>query len=286
MALPPFLSKLLPQAVLPLWPTRCRTGAANEADDFQPVLDCYPLSGDRPRPAVVILPGGGYGVRAPHEGVDVAERFNQLGMHAFVVQYRVAPYRFPAPQLDAFRAVRMVRSQAKQPGNSWRICDGQLAVCGFSAGGHLAACTGTIFNDPEVNAVAGDRADTESQRPDALILGYPVISFNAEWGHVGSGRNLLGEGRDADHGRLSLEGRVSAETPPAFLWHTADDGGVPVENSLRFAAALQRCNIPWGLHVFPHGRHGLGLAPECGDIRIWAELAAEFLVAGAGFELE
>lgn len=286
MALPPFLSKLLPQAVLPLWPTRCCAGSGNAADDFQPLLDCYPLPGDRPRPAMVILPGGGYGVRAPHEGVDVAERFNQLGMHAFVVQYRVAPYRFPAPQLDAFRGIRMVRALAKRTDNPWRIIPGQLAVCGFSAGGHLAACTGTLFNAPEVKAVAGDEADFESQRPDALVLGYPVISFNSDWGHAGSGRNLLGEESGIDRDRFSLEQRVGAETPPAFLWHTADDGGVPVENSLRFAAALQRCGVPWGLHVFPHGRHGLGLAPECRDIRIWAELAAEFLVAGAGFELD
>lgn len=286
MALPPFLSKLLPQAVLPLWPTRCAVGAGNAADDFQPVLDCYPLPGDRPRPALVILPGGGYGARAPHEGVDVAERFNTLGMHAFVVQYRVAPYRFPAPQLDAFRAIRMVRALAGRPGNPWRIIPGQLAVCGFSAGGHLAASTGTMFADADVDALAGDDADAGSQRPDALILGYPVISFNAEWGHTGSGRNLLGEGREAENHRFSLEQRVSAETPPTFLWHTADDGGVPVENSLRFVSALQRCGVPWGLHVFPHGRHGLGLAPECRDIRLWAELAAEFLVAGAGFELD
>jgi acetyl esterase/lipase len=286
MALPPFLSKLLPQAVLPLWPTRCAVGDGNAAEDFQPVLDCYPLPGDRPRPAMVILPGGGYGVRAPHEGVDVAERFNTLGMHAFVVQYRVAPYRFPAPQLDAFRAIRMVRALAGRPGNSWRLIAGQLAVCGFSAGGHLAASTGTMFADADVNALAGDDADAESPRPDALVLGYPVISFNSEWGHTGSGRNLLGAGREAENNRFSLEQRVSAGTPPTFLWHTADDGGVPVENSLRFVSALQRCGVPWGLHVFPHGRHGLGLAPECRDIRIWSELAAEFLVAGAGFELD
>lgn len=286
MGMPPFYSKLLPQAVLPLWPDRCVSGAGDGSDDFQPVLDCYPLPGAEPRPAIVILPGGGYGGRAPHEGVDVAERFNRLGMHAFVVQYRVAPYRFPAPQLDAFRAIRMVRALSKKAGNPWKIIAGQVAVCGFSAGGHLAASTGTLFKDSDVQALAGDEADRESQRPDALILGYPVISFEPEWGHTGSGANLLGPRCEAERGRFALNRRVCADTPPAYLWHTADDEGVPVENSFRFASAMRRFERPVGLHVFPHGRHGLGLAPEDRDIRVWPELAADFLIAGAGFSLK
>lgn len=276
-------SLLKPQAILPLWPSRVSAGTGNAADDFQPVLDCYPLPGDTPRPVMVICPGGGYGARAPHEGVDVAEAFNRLGMHAFVVQYRVAPYRFPTPQQDAFRAIKLVRHLAQKAGNPWRIHPGQLAICGFSAGGHLAASTGTPYRD--VNAMAGDAADAESQKPDALILGYPVISFCESWGHVGSGRNLLGPDYAVRQDEFSLEKRVDAETPGTFLWHTANDSGVPVENSFRFAEALRKFNRPWALHVFADGPHGLGLAPDSRDIAIWPVLVRDFLAANLGFEL-
>lgn len=257
-----------PDEVCPLWPEPVPPPAAGEAA-FQPVLECYFRAGTAPAPALVIFPGGGYGNRAQHEGVDIAVRFNLLGFHCFVAQYRVAPYRYPEPQRDALRAIRLVRSRAA----AWGV-DGRVAVCGFSAGGHLAACTGTLFD--RIDAGAGDAADDCAARPDAMVLGYPVITF-AEFGHEGSGRNLLGDRFEAKKADLSLEQQVSFNTPPAFLWHTAADEGVPVENSLAFAAAMRRHNLVWELHVFPHGRHGLGLLDEVPATTVWAELAATFL---------
>ncbi len=271
-------SHLKPLQCLPLWPERCSAGTGHAEDDFQPTLDCYPLEDGQPHPILVIFPGGGYSIRAQHEGVDIADRFRQLGCHAFVVQYRTAPYRFPEPQRDAFRAIRLVRQLADR----WRMLSDRLAVCGFSAGGHLAACTGTIA--AEVNADAGDAADAFDMTPNAMILGYPVISFGPN-GHEGSGRNLLGDRLDAERERYSLENRVGPHTPPTFLWHTATDAGVPVENSLMFAAALRTHRRPWGLHVFPEGVHGLGLAPEHPDIAVWPELARDFLRDQCNFPL-
>ena len=134
------------------------------------------------------------------------------------------------------------------------------------------------------NASAGDAADREPSRPDALILCYPVINVTEEFGHRGSGKNLLGEKFGTPEAlRFNLETRVTAETPPAFLWHTADDNGVNVANSLLFAEALWKNGVTAELHVFPHGRHGLGLAPEAPDIAVWPELAGRFLRVSCGF---
>lgn len=156
----------------------------------------------------------------------------------------------------------------------------QIAVLGFSAGGHLTACAGTLFN--EIDANAGDEADAYPQRPDAIIPCYPVISFS-KWGHSGSGINLLGE-RLGDLGeRYSLETRVTPETPPAFLWHTATDGSVPIRNSMEFATACWNNGVKAELHVFPEGPHGIGLAADYPDAKRWPELAATFLKTTCGF---
>ena len=260
-----------------LWnhPESANTG--NPADDFEPYFETYLLDKSQPlRGAVVVCPGGGYSCRAPHEAAPIALKFNELGFHAFVVHYRVAPYRFPAPQRDIFRAVKLIRSRAAE----WGVDASQIAVLGFSAGGHLTACAGTLFN--EIDANAGDEADAYPQRPDAIIPCYPVISFS-KWGHSGSGINLLGE-RLGDLGeRYSLETRVTPETPPAFLWHTATDGSVPIRNSMEFATACWNNGVKAELHALPEGPHGSGLAADYPDAKRWPELAATFLKTTCGF---
>jgi acetyl esterase/lipase len=254
-----------------LWRDRKSSGAGKEQDDFQPYLEAHLLKTAQPLGTAVICPGGGYAHRAPHEGAVVAEKFNELGLHAFVVQYRVAPYRFPAPQEDALRAIKIIRSRAAE----WKVKPDKIAICGFSAGGHLAGSCGIFFD--KVKADNGDNADSCSSRPDALILCYPVISSGPK-GHQGSFINLFGPEAAPEHKeKHSLEKLVSKNTPPAFLWHTADDGGVPVENSLMLSTALRENEIPFELHVFPQGRHGLGLAPEQPNIAVWPELCLAWL---------
>ncbi len=239
--------------------------------DFCPTIDLYPIETDAPRGAVLICPGGGYSHRADHEGEDVARKFNASGLHAFVLQYRVAPNRHPSPLEDAIRAIRIIRSNAK----NWKVDPDHVAVCGFSAGGHLAASLGVHYE--RGHSHAEEMLDQIGSRPDAMILSYAVIS-SGEFRHNGSFENLLG--KDAPEElmeKMSLEKQIDAETPPAFLWHTADDAGVPVENSLLFAKQLSKHNIPFELHVYEQGRHGLGLAPEDPHVASWFEHCREWL---------
>ena len=257
-----------------LWHDQKSAGTGNAADDFQPYLELSLIAdAHRPLGAVIVLPGGGYCNRAPHEGMPVAERFNQLGFHSFCLQYRVAPYSYPAPQQDVARAVALVRANAAK----WNVDPEHIAVGGFSAGGHLACCSGTIALD--VDRSAGDEADQASARPDALILCYPVITADTVYSHQGSVKNLAGTEEPSDEIRalFSLENQIRPETPPAFLWHTATDQAVNVENSIRFARTMWQAEKRTELHIFPEGRHGLGLAPDCSDISQWPELAAAFL---------
>jgi acetyl esterase/lipase len=256
-----------------LWPDGA-PGAMGDGSEDKPRLTPFLLDGDGPFAAVVVCPGGGYGGRAPHESAPIAQWLNTLGVAAFVLDYRVAPYRYPVPQHDAKRALRTVRANAA----AWKIDPARVGILGFSAGGHLATSTATIFDagDP-----AGDAIERQSSRPDALIACYPVIS-SGPCGHRGSFNNLLGDPPPADLlAYMSLEDRVTAETPPTFLWSTSDDGAVPVENSLRFAMALRANNVPYALHVFPSGPHGLGLA-EGHPASAWTRCCAEWL-AEIGF---
>ncbi len=251
-----------------LWPDE--PPCSSPDDSFRPWLELYLLAGEVPRGAVLICPGGGYANRAPHEGAPVARRFNEAGFHAFVVQYRVAPHRHPAPLLDAARAMRIIRHYAQE----WRVDSGRVAVCGFSAGGHLAASLGVHFDHVPPT---GDPLDRTPCRPDALILCYPVITAG-RFIHRGSFDNLLGANApEAARQKMSLELQVGAYTPPAFLWHTAQDAGVPVENSLLFAQALRKYGTLFELHIYPRGAHGLGLAPDDPHVATWMTLCCEWL---------
>jgi len=185
--------------------------------------------------------------------------------------------RYTAPLQDAQRALGLVRLRARE----WGIDPKRVGILGFSAGGHLAGSATTIFDAGKSDAA--DPIDRESCRPDAAVLCYAVLTFG-EFRHHGSMVNLLGSDNPDPKLResLSLETRVMRDTPPTFLWHTADDAGVPVENTLLFAAALHKNKVPFEVHIFPHGAHGLGLAASTPGVRQWPGLCAEWL-KGIGF---
>ncbi len=258
---------------LPLWSENSAHNVPVPHRD-RPLLEVYLPAGhaaDTARPAVVVCPGGGYGHLAPHEGPDVAEFFAAHGIPAIVVWYRVAPNRFPAPFADVCRALRLVRAHAFQ----WGIDPQRLALMGFSAGGHLVATVGTqpdLYREPE-----DDLACVHGARPDRLILAYPVISMLHEH-HEGSAQNLLGPDPAPElRQQFSNDLHVSPQTPPTFLFHTADDKAVPVSNSLRFAAACAQSKVPFELHVFPHGSHGVGLAANNPALAPWTGLLLGWL---------
>ncbi len=263
---------------LMLWSDRKVPPVPSADDPFQPFLELYLHPGDTCRGAVIVLPGGGYCNRAFHEGEPIAKRYNELGFHAFVLQYRVAPYVYPAPQEDVLRAVRLVRGNAEK----WHVKADKIAVLGFSAGGHLACSSGIVYD--EIPAKNGDEYDTVSARPDLTVLCYPVITALRPYAHVGSFLNLLGHEYSEEEGRrYSWNLRVKKNTPPSFLWHTAEDGAVPVQNSLEYAKALRENGIPFELHVFPNGPHGLGLGGEnYPELHVWPELSAVWMKNLAG----
>jgi acetyl esterase/lipase len=258
-----------------LWPEGA-PGARGSGMEDKPRITPFIPAGDGPLGCVIVCPGGGYAGRAGHEAAPVSKWLNSFGVASFVLDYRVAPYRHPVPLGDAQRSIRLVRARAAE----WKIDPKRIGILGFSAGGHLAATAATLFDAGKADAV--DPIDRQSSRPDAAILCYPVISFG-EFRHHGSMVNLIGDNPDPDLRRkLSLENSVTPQTPPTFLWHTSDDGGVPVENSLLFAAALHKCKVPFALHVFPHGSHGLGLALNVPEVKEWTALCETWL-KGLGF---
>lgn len=253
-----------------LWPDDAVEVADTVATE-RPHLTAFIPEGDEPFSAIVVCPGGGYQMRADHEGAPIAEWLVSLGIAAFVVDYRVAPHRHPVPLQDAQRAIRMVRARASE----WQIDPERIGILGFSAGGHLAATAGTQWDhgDP----TAADPILRASCRPDVMVLCYPVISFMLAC-HRGSLINLLGEEVTLEQRRaLSAELQVTHETPPAFIWHTADDAAVDVDNALVMASALRQHGVDFALHVFPHGAHGLGLAADHPDAKVWPDLCARFL---------
>ena len=231
--------------------------------------------------AVIICPGGGYGtLLTKREGSDVARAFNQLGVTAFVLKYRLPDAQImknPAfgPIQDAQQAIKTVRERAKEFG----INPNRIGIMGFSAGGHLASTAGTHFQTRYI-----DKAGKTSLRPDFMILINPVISFNDSTGHIGSRDNLLGKNASRETIRLfSTELRVSTATPPAFLVHSGADVVVPVSNSISFYNALQKNGVKGALHIYSRGEHGFLTYPP---FRIWFDdvvewMRAEYLISTA-----
>jgi acetyl esterase/lipase len=257
--------------VIPLWPHGVPGAKGSDPDKDVPTLTIW-----LPRPegatgaSVVVCPGGGYGILAvEHEGKQVAEWLNSLGIAAFVLKYRLGPrYHHPAMLEDAGRAVRTVRAGASQ----WGLDPHKIAIIGFSAGGHLASTAGTHFDAGK--PAAEDPIERVSSRPDRLILVYPVIALATPYGHAGSLRNLLGDKPTHELiESLSNERQVTKETPPTFLAHTNADKGVPAENSLLFALALRKVGVPVELHLFERGPHGLGLGGGTAQFKIPPDLA-------------
>jgi acetyl esterase/lipase len=272
---PPAAAPAAAPAPIFLWPGGA-PGAKGDALEDKPRITPYLPAGDGPFACIIVCPGGGYGGRAAHEGAPICKWLNSIGVAGFVLDYRVKPYRHPIPLGDAQRAIRTVRARAAE----WKIDPKRVGILGFSAGGHLAASAATIFDAGKPDAA--DPIDRVSCRPDAAILCYPVITFG-DFRHNGSMVNLLGPDPNPKlRQELSLETRVTPETPPVFLWHTSDDGSVPVENSLLFAMALHKNKVPFALHVFPHGPHGIGLGDgdrgaKAPDARQWPAICAEWL---------
>lgn len=213
------------------------------------------------RGGVVIFPGGAYAGRAPHEGEGYAKFLAEAGLTAFVVDYRVSPHRFPCQLLDARRGLKFARFHAEKYG----IDKDKIAVMGSSAGGHLAALVSTYFDDIDIEIEADD-IEGEDFIPNAQILCYPVIRILGKGiAHLGTGQNLLGVEKHAIWGEaFQPDMLASQKTPQAFIWHTAADDGVSVLNSYTYAASLKKSNVDVEMHIFPHGKHGLGTC--VGDI--------------------
>ena len=243
-----------------LWPNGA-PGAVGDEDRDKPSLTPW-LPKNPNGQAVVVFPG--YGALAvDHEGRQIAQWLNSQNISAFVLKYRLGPrYRHPAPLQDAQEAIRLVRSRAAQ----YRIDPRRIGVWGFSAGGHLASTTATLFTSPE-------------HRPDFAILAYPVITFTDEpQVHKGSRRNLLGDSPDPKLVELlSTEKQVKANTPPIFLFHTNEDTGVPPENAVAFYLACRRAGVPVEMHIYEKGPHGVGLAATEFSLATWPARLADWL---------
>jgi acetyl esterase/lipase len=259
--------------VLPLWENGA-PGALGKDDADIPTISVY-RSPQRPNgTAVIIAPGGGYsGLASAYEGRQEAYWFNAMNITAFVLKYRLGPrYHHPIELGDAQRAIRTVRARAREFG----VAPDRIGIMGFSAGGHLASTAGTHYDDGNPNAP--DPIDRVGSRPDFLILCYAVISFDPAITHTGSVRNLLGADPDPKLiENLSNELQVTAQTPPAFLFATANDPTVPVENSIRFFQAMRKAKVPVELHIFENGPHGVGMALGDPALSHWTPLLENWL---------
>jgi acetyl esterase/lipase len=274
----------LSSASIPLWPE----GVPDARNDLGPERDANGSAANVSEPsltlvgpavdrangtAVIICPGGGY-VRESiaREGEQYAAWLSTLGVTSFILKYRMAEFGHPAPLRDVLRAVRLVRAQAAR----WRIDPARIGVMGSSAGGHLAASAGTLFDHPLGRT--GADLDKVSARPDFLILMYPVITMDGPATHAGSRKALLGAHPSAENVQLmSVEKQVTAATPPTLLIHTQEDQTVPVENSILFYQALVRAHVPAEMYLFEHGSHGMGMRPGLGTASGWPRRAEEWL---------
>jgi acetyl esterase/lipase len=260
-------------APIVLWENGAPNALGKEPQDI-PTITPYPAPKETATgAAIVICPGGGYSHLSDiKEGSDVAKWLNSLGISAFVLKYRLGMrYHQPNQLLDAARALRTVRSRAKE----WNLDEKRIGILGFSAGGHLASTLGTHFDLGKSDSK--DPIERVSSRPDLMVLIYPVITMG-EFTHKGSKTNLLGENPSEDLIKLySNELQVTKETPPTFLVHTMTDTAVPVENSLMFLSALRKVGVPFEFHLYEQGPHGFGLAPTNPILATWADRCADWL---------
>lgn len=205
------------------------------------------------RPMIIVCPGGGYAMTSDREAELVALQFTAMGYHAAVLRYSVAPAVFPTALLELGQSVLTIREHAKE----WHVNPKQLVVVGFSAGGHLACSYCTFWNQKWMS----DMLDTTSEllRPNAMILGYPVIT-SGEYAHLDSIKNLLGEDFEEKREQMSLEHYAGSQNPRSFIWNTYEDDLVPVQNALLLVSALVKHHVPTEYHMFEKGEHGLSLA--------------------------
>ena len=259
---------------IPLWSDGA-PGALDTSSNDIPTLTPYLCESNATGAAMVICPGGGYGSLAPHEGNDYALWLNQHGVTCFVLKYRLGShgYHHPAMLNDAARAVRWVRAHA----DDYKIDTKRVGIMGSSAGGHLTATLLTHYDAGDTNST--DVIERQSSRPDLGILCYAVVTMG-EFTHQGSKNNLLGKNPAPELVKLlSNELQVTSNTPPCFLWTTFEDKAVPMENTLLFAEALRKNHVPFALHVYENGAHGMGLGnhtnpaaplhPWTGDCLFW-----------------
>lgn len=231
-------------------------GSLSETRLITYIQDYYEEVGIDLRPLVLVCPGGAYAYTSAREGEALAMQFLAMGYHAAVLKYSCVPAVYPTALMELASAMVLIRRNAEE----WHVDPGKVIVLGCSAGGHLAACLGTLWDEDFLAEALGlGESDHALLQPNGMILCYPVITAG-EYVHRGSFQNLLQE-REAELSEyLSLENRVTKKTPPTFLWHTFTDESVPVENSLLFVSALRRAGVPTEFHMYPCGGHGLGLA--------------------------
>lgn len=256
-----------------LWPNGA-PGAVGTADDDTPTLTAYLPASNPTKTAVIVAPGGGYQhLSMTKEGSDIAAWLNAHGVAAFVLKYRLGPkYHNPIELGDAQRAIRSVRAEAARYG----LASDHIGMWGFSAGGHLAASAGTMFDAGVASST--DPIDRQSSRPDFLILAYPVITMEAPYVHAGSKKYLLGDDPSPELvAQMSADQRVTRQTPPTFLFATTDDGTVPVMNSVLFYSALVKAGVPAEMHLFQHGAHGAGLAAANPMLSVWPDLVLKWM---------
>jgi len=260
--------------VIPLWSGTAPGALGTEDRDIPAITVFLPRTLAPNTPAVIVCPGGGYtNLASNHEGRQVANYFNSLGVAAFVLRYRLGPrYHHPVELGDAQRAIRTLRSHATE----WRLDPARIGIMGFSAGGHLAMTASTRFDAG--NTSATDTVDRVGSRPDFTILGYPVISMVESWTHQGSKTNLLGNNPDPELAKsLSGEQAVTKDTPPTFIFHTNADTAVPAENSVQYYLALRKSGVPAEMHIFEKGPHGVGLANDDPALSEWSKLLANWM---------
>ena len=254
--------------VIPLWTGAAPGALGTDSTDIPAITVFLPRTMSANTPAIIVAPGGSYiRLASNHEGRQVANYLNSLGVAAFVLRYRLGPkYHHPIELGDAQRAIQLLRSKATE----WRLDPTRIGIMGFSAGGHLAMSASTHFAT----------VDGVSSRPDIAILGYPVISMTESWTHAGSRTALLGASPDPKLAEsLSGEKAVTRDTPPTFIFQTTDDATVPAENSVYYYLALRKAGVPVEMHIFEHGAHGVGLAMADPALAEWTKLLTNWLRA-------